>query len=61
MGVLTVGRRYNNIHEDIDDRIDVVSRGLLGLTVACARCHEHKYDPIPPDDYYALYGDPYHW
>ena len=38
------------------DRIDVVSRGLLGLTVACARCHDHKYDPIPTADYYALAG-----
>ena len=38
------------------DRIDVVSRGFLGLTVACARCHDHKYDPIPTKDYYALAG-----
>ena len=36
------------------DRVDVVSRGFLGLTVACARCHDHKYDPIPQTDYYAL-------
>ena len=38
------------------DRVDVVSRGFLGLTVACARCHDHKYDPIPQSDYYALAG-----
>ncbi len=38
------------------DRVDVVTRGLLGLTVACARCHDHKYDPIPQKDYYALAG-----
>jgi cytochrome c553 len=38
------------------DRVDVVSRGFLGLTVACARCHDHKYDPIPTKDYYALAG-----
>ena len=38
------------------DRIDVVSRGFLGLTVGCARCHDHKYDPIPTKDYYALAG-----
>jgi len=38
------------------DRVDVVSRGFLGLTVACARCHDHKYDPITQRDYYALAG-----
>ncbi|MEP7352557.1 MAG: PSD1 and planctomycete cytochrome C domain-containing protein [Acidobacteriota bacterium] len=38
------------------DRVDVVTRGFLGLTVACARCHNHKYDPIPQTDYYALAG-----
>jgi cytochrome c553 len=38
------------------DRVDVVSRGFLGLTVACARCHDHKYDPIPQRDYYGLAG-----
>ena len=38
------------------DRVDVVTRGFLGLTVGCARCHDHKYDPIPATDYYALAG-----
>ena len=38
------------------DRVDVVSRGFLGLTVGCARCHDHKYDPIPTKDYYSLAG-----
>jgi hypothetical protein len=57
LGFLTLGRRFTgNRHDIIDDRIDVVSRGLLGLTVACARCHDHKYDPIPTADYYSLYG-----
>ena len=57
MGFLTLGRRFlNNQPDIIDDRIDVVSRGLLGLTVTCARCHDHKYDPIPSQDYYSLYG-----
>ena len=57
LGFLTVGQRFsNNLHDVLDDRIDVVTRGLMGLTVACARCHDHKYDPIPTADYYSLYG-----
>ncbi len=56
-GFLTLGRRFlNNQADIINDRIDVVTRGMLGMTVACARCHDHKYDPIPAADYYALYG-----
>jgi mono/diheme cytochrome c family protein len=39
-----------------DDRVDATTRGFLGLTVACAQCHNHKYDPIPTQDYYALLG-----
>src|SRR5207248_1475009 len=46
----------NNTHDIIDDRIDVTMRGLQGLTVACARCHDHKFDPIPTKDYYSLHG-----
>jgi mono/diheme cytochrome c family protein len=38
------------------DRVDVVTRGFLGLTVGCARCHDHKYDPVPTTDYYSLAG-----
>jgi mono/diheme cytochrome c family protein len=57
MGYLTLGRRFlNNQADIIDDRIDVVTRGFMGLTVQCARCHDHKYDPIPTKDYYSLYG-----
>jgi hypothetical protein len=57
LGYLTLGRRFlNNPHDIIDDRIDVVTRGMMGLTVSCARCHDHKYDPIPAEDYYSLYG-----
>ncbi len=57
MGFLTLGRRFLGVqHDIIDDRIDVVTRGLLGLTVTCARCHDHKFDPIPTADYYSLYG-----
>jgi hypothetical protein len=40
--------------ETLDDRVDTVTRGVLGLTVSCARCHDHKFDPIPQADYYAL-------
>ena len=40
----------------VDDQVDVTGRALLGLTVACARCHDHKFDPIPTADYYALAG-----
>jgi cytochrome c553 len=57
LGFLTLGRRFiNNIHDIIDDRIDVVSRGTMALTTTCARCHDHKFDPISQKDYYALYG-----
>jgi hypothetical protein len=40
----------------VDDQIDVTSRGFLGLTMACARCHDHKFDPISTDDYYGMAG-----
>lgn len=57
MGFLTLGRRFlNNEADIIDDRIDVVFRGTQALTVGCARCHDHKSDPIPTADYYSLYG-----
>ncbi len=57
LGFLTLGRRFlDNTPDIIDDRIDVVFRGTQGLTVGCARCHDHKYDPIPTADYYSLYG-----
>ena len=42
--------------DELDDRIDTLSRAFLGLTVSCARCHDHKFDPIPQMDYYSLAG-----
>lgn len=42
--------------ETLDDRVDTVTRGLLGITASCARCHDHKFDPIPQLDYYSLAG-----
>jgi len=42
--------------DTVDEQIDVLSRSMLGLTVSCARCHDHKFDPIPTTDYYALAG-----
>lgn len=56
LGFLTVGMQFRNDHDTIDDRIDVVTRGLMGLTVTCARCHDHKFDAIPTTDYYAIYA-----
>ncbi|MGI8989396.1 MAG: PSD1 and planctomycete cytochrome C domain-containing protein, partial [Bryobacteraceae bacterium] len=57
LGYLSLGREFPKTPaETVDDRIDVVARGMLGLTVACARCHDHKYDPIPTKDYYSFYS-----
>ena len=57
MGLLTLGRMFDsNRHDVIDDQIDVIGRGFLGLSLACARCHDHKFDPVPTADYYSLYG-----
>ena len=57
MGFLTIGRRFLNAENDIiGDRIDVTTRGFLGLTVQCARCHDHKFDPISTLDYYGMYS-----
>jgi hypothetical protein len=50
------GSRANEFHLTIDDTIDNIGKAMLGLTIACARCHDHKFDPIPTADYYALYG-----
>ena len=56
-GFLTLGNQFNGRKDDIiGDQIDVTTKAFLGLTVACARCHDHKFDPIPTKDYYSLYG-----
>jgi hypothetical protein len=57
LGPKYYGRRSLQVMSDEwEDRVDVVGRGLMGLTVACARCHDHKFDPIGAEDYYALAG-----
>ena len=57
LGFLTVGRWFTGALPDvIDDQIDVTTRGFLGLSAQCARCHDHKFDPISTKDYYSLYG-----
>ena len=59
-GLLAIGSKSLNggnlTNDIIDDQIDVISKSILGLTVSCARCHDHKFDPIPTADYYALAG-----
>ena len=47
---------YGLSPEQQDERVDATTRGFLGLTVACAQCHDHKFDPIPQTDFYALQG-----
>lgn len=62
LGFLGLGPKYYNrnrldvMADEWEDRVDTVCRTTLGLTVACARCHDHKFDPIPSRDYYALAG-----
>ncbi len=60
-GYLAIAKRFSVKPENykyltLDDTIDNLGKSFLGLSVACARCHDHKYDPIPSKDYYALYG-----
>jgi hypothetical protein len=57
LGFLTLGNQFDGRRDDIiGDQIDTTTKAFLGLTVACARCHDHKFDPIPTKDYYSLYG-----
>lgn len=62
-GFLAIGTKIltqldpkKRIADLVDEQIDSFSRAMLGMTVACARCHSHKFDPIPTEDYYALAG-----
>jgi hypothetical protein len=62
LGLLGLGPKYYDrerldvMSDEWEDRVDTVSRTFLGLTVSCARCHDHKFDPITSRDYYALAG-----
>ena len=57
LGFLTLGNQFNGRKDDIiGDQIDVTTKAFLGLTVTCARCHDHKFDPVSIKDYYSLYG-----
>ena len=62
LGFIGLGPKYYNrnrlevMADEWEDRVDTVSRTMLGLTVACARCHDHKYDPVTQEDYYGLAG-----
>ncbi|MFN0107585.1 MAG: DUF1549 domain-containing protein, partial [Blastocatellia bacterium] len=58
LGFLTVGRGgfATTTEERIDDKVEVAIRGTMALTVSCARCHNHKFDPIPTADYYSLFS-----
>jgi len=58
LGVKDVNQRFKTrfIMDNVDEQIDAVTRSTLALTVTCARCHDHKFDPIPVTDYYALAG-----
>ncbi|MDQ6666501.1 MAG: DUF1549 and DUF1553 domain-containing protein, partial [Acidobacteriota bacterium] len=54
---LAVGLGFYGLSPELtDDRVDVTTRGFLALTAACAQCHDHKFDPLPTKDYYALQG-----
>ena len=58
LGVKDVNQRFKErfIMDNVDEQIDTVTKSVLGLSVSCARCHDHKFDPIPASEYYALAG-----
>ena len=53
---MLAGLGFQALARDANDQVDVTTRAFLGLTVGCAQCHDHKYDPIPTQDYYSLLG-----
>jgi mono/diheme cytochrome c family protein len=55
-GQLLAGLGFQAIGNGANDQLDVTTKAFLGLTVGCAQCHDHKYDPIPTRDYYSLLG-----
>lgn len=60
-GYIALSRRFGNsrfaeMHQIIDDTIDTVGKSTMGLSLGCARCHHHKFDPVTMEDYYGLYG-----
>ncbi len=60
-GFIALSRRYGNSRNAeyeliIDDTIDTMGRSMLGLTLGCARCHHHKFDPVTSEDYYGMFG-----
>ena len=54
--VLAEPDKQKMVMDIVDEQIDVVSKAMLGLTISCARCHDHKFDPLPTRDYYSLAG-----
>lgn len=56
LGFITLGKDSSNMNDVIDDRIDVITKTFMATTAVCARCHDHKFDPVSTKDYYALHG-----
>jgi len=60
-GFVAITRRFNNgeyadMHLVIENTLSTIGKGMLGMSIGCARCHDHKFDPISSEDYYGLYG-----
>lgn len=60
-GFVALSRRFGNgkfadMHLVVDETLDTIGKGMLGLTISCARCHDHKFDPVSQEDYYSLAG-----